>query len=43
MARAKRGTGRDALLTATMQLISERGLQGLTMLDVATVAAQAPG
>ena len=43
MARAKRGTGRDALLTAAMQLISERGLQGLTMRDVATVAEMSLG
>lgn len=43
MARAKRGTGRDALLAAAMQMISERGLQGLTMRDVAAVAEMSLG
>jgi AcrR family transcriptional regulator len=43
MGRAKRGTGRDALLNAAMQLISDRGLQGLTMRDIATVAEMSLG
>lgn len=43
MERAKRATERDALLTATMQLIGERGLQGLTLRDVATAAEMSLG
>lgn len=43
MARAKRGTGREALLEAALQLVGERGLQGLSMRDVAAVAQMSLG
>jgi DNA-binding transcriptional regulator YbjK len=43
MARAKRGTGREALLEAALQLVGERGLQGLSMRDIAAAAQMSLG